>query len=360
MTTTRPLQQNGHRAPGLAAALHYFISKLFSLHLPVCLAETTVSWWCSQNSCNYFFLEMAPKRRARTPSRAAPPYSATLPSQPPTAAPPGVSALDISSTITASITAAMQPVWDRLGRLEASPAISSTDDAAVSVPVQAPAHGKSSIFWSSISRTIVDKVVAGQYVEMASLLPLSPTSVTAQEHTFRLSMGTSGDVLVSQQPRSGRKIMDLTDWLEAWTNFAGIVGHSHPIARQNWSRTSTQSCKRLVCSTLWKLRNTTVYSALAQRWILRCAGIPYNQTCTQRHSTPRLAGRFAQRREAAETPLTPRRTTSVASSTAALASGRLVHTSTDALPAMVKTMEPSTAHPIVDPSGPHTHSLRPA
>ena len=29
-----------------------------------------------------------------------------------------------------------------------------------------------------------------------------------------------------------------------------------------------------------------------------------------------------------------------------------MHTSTDALPAMVKTTEPSTAHPIVDPSGP--------
>ena len=98
-----------------------------------------------------------------------PPYSATLPSQPPTAASPGVSALDISSTIAASITAAMQPVLDRRGHLKASPAISSTDYAAVSVPVQAPAHGKSSIFWSSISRTIVDKMVAGQYVEMASL-----------------------------------------------------------------------------------------------------------------------------------------------------------------------------------------------
>ena len=22
--------------------------------------------------------------------------------------------------------------------------------------------------------------------------------------------------------------MDLADWLEAWTNFVGIVGHSHP------------------------------------------------------------------------------------------------------------------------------------
>ena len=171
---------------------------------------------------------MAPKRWVRTPGRAAPPYSATLPSQPLIAAPPGVSALDISSTIAASITVNMQPVLDRPGRLEASPAISSTDDAAVSVPVQAPAHGKSFIFWSSISRTIVDEVVAGQYVEMASLLPLSPTSVTAQEHTFRLSTGTSGDVLVSQQPQSGRKIMDLADWLEAWTNFVGIVGHSHP------------------------------------------------------------------------------------------------------------------------------------
>ena len=125
------------------------------------------------------FLEMAPKRRVCTPSRTAPPYSATLLSQPPTAAPHGVSALDISSTIATSITVAMQPVLDRLGRLEASPAISSTDAAAVSVPGQAPAHGKISIFWSSISRTIVDKVVAGQYVEMASLLPLSPASVTA-------------------------------------------------------------------------------------------------------------------------------------------------------------------------------------
>ena len=108
------------------------------------------------------FLEMAPKRWVHMPSRAAPPHSGTLPSQPPIAAPPGVSALDISSTIAASIAAAMQPVWDCPGRLEASPAISSSDDAAVSVPVQAPAHGKSSIFWSSICRTIVDKVVAGQ------------------------------------------------------------------------------------------------------------------------------------------------------------------------------------------------------
>ena len=174
------------------------------------------------------FLELAPKRRVRTPSRAASPYSATLPSQPPTAAPSGVSALDNSSIIAASITAAMQPVLDRVGRLEANPTFSSTDDAAVFVPVQAPAYGKSSMFWSSISPTIVDKVVAGQHVEMASLLPLSPTSVTAQEHTFRLSTGTSGDVLVSQQPRSGRKIMDLADWLEAWINFVGIVGHSHP------------------------------------------------------------------------------------------------------------------------------------
>ena len=225
-STTQPLQQNGNRAPGIAAASHYFISKLFCLRLSVCLAETTVSWWCSQNSCNY--LEMAPKRRVRTPSRAVPTYSATLPSQPPTVASPGVTALDISSTIAASITAAMQPVVDRMVRLEASPAISSTDDAAVSVPVQAPAHGKSSISWSSISRTIVDKVLAGQYVEMASLLPLSPTSVTAQEHTFRLSTGTSGNVLVSQQPRSGRKITVLADWLEAWNNSAEIVRHSHP------------------------------------------------------------------------------------------------------------------------------------
>ena len=179
MTTTRPLQQNGHRAPRLAAALHYtpnyfaFVFQFVWLKLQsaggvlrtlaICLAETTVSWWCSQNSCN-FFLEMAPKRRVRPPSRTAPPFSATLPSQPPKAAPLGVSVLDISSTITASITVAMQPVLDRLGRLEASPAISSTDAAAVSVPVQAPAHGKISIFWSSISHTIVDKVVAGQCV----------------------------------------------------------------------------------------------------------------------------------------------------------------------------------------------------
>ena len=55
----------------------------------------------------------------------------------------------------------------------------------------------------------------------------------------------------------------------------------------------------------------------------------------------------------------PRRTTSVASSTAALASGRLGHTSTDALPAMVKTTEPSNAHPIVDPSGPELGRLQP-
>ena len=126
---------------------------------------------------------MVPKRRVRTPSRAAPPYSATLPSQPPTAAPAGVSVLYISSPIAASITAAMQPVWDRLGHLEADPTISSTDDTAVLVPVQAPAHSKSSIFWCFIYPTIVDEVVAIQYVEMTPLLPLSPTSVTALEHT---------------------------------------------------------------------------------------------------------------------------------------------------------------------------------
>ena len=154
--------------------------------------------------------------------------------------------------------------------------------------------------------------MAGQYVEMACLLPLSPTIATAQEHTFRLSMGISGDVLVSQQPPSGQKIMDLADWLETWTNIVGIVGLVGLIP--------AQSCKRLVCSTVWRLQNTTVYSALPERWIRRCAGLPCNQTCTQRHSTPRLAGCFAQQREAAETPLTPRRTTSVASSTVALAS----------------------------------------
>ena len=220
MTTTRPLQQNGHRAPGLAAALHY---------IPNCFAFVFQFVWLKLQSAggvlrtltiNFF--------------RNGPQTSGTYPKQD-YAVPAAdscsswcVCALDISSTIATFITVAMQPVLDRLGRLEASPAISSTDAAAVSVSVQPPAHGKSSIFWSSISRTIVDEVVAGQYVEIVSLLPLSPTSVTAQEHTFRLSTGTSGDILVSQQPRSGRKIMDLADWLEAWTNFVGIVGHSHP------------------------------------------------------------------------------------------------------------------------------------
>ena len=172
MTTTRPLQQNGNK---MATARLVLLRPCIIL-FPNYFAFVFQFVWLKLQSAGGVlrtlainFLETAPKRRVRTPSRAAPPYSATLPSQPPTVAPPGVSALDISSSIAASITAAMQPVLDRLGRLEASPAISSTDDAAVSVPVQGPAHGKSSIFWSSISRTTVDKVVAGQCVEMASL-----------------------------------------------------------------------------------------------------------------------------------------------------------------------------------------------
>ena len=103
--------------------------------------------------------------------------------------------------------------------------------ASSSLPLPASTQGKntqSRIFWSTISHTVIDKVVAGQIVEMSSLLPPLPVTSASQGQTFKLSADTSTYgycVIVSQPARSARA---LSDWLEAWTNFLGIVLHAHP------------------------------------------------------------------------------------------------------------------------------------
>ena len=145
--------------------------------------------------------------------------------------PPSQPAVSTADNLSASIAAALQPVMDRLGRLEAAttPTPAQMSASAASPAARQPDFLGKNMFWSTISNSIVDKVVAGQFVEMAALLPPSPVTTSVPDFNIKLLPNAAdGSLLLSQQQRTSRKIHDLGDWLEAWTNFMGIMSHSHP------------------------------------------------------------------------------------------------------------------------------------
>ena len=84
------------------------------------------------------------------------------------------------------------------------------------------------MFWAGVPRIIIEKIVAGQFAEMSALLSPTPFAMASpQTNSFSLEPGEN-NLVVTSQHRAARKIVNLPDWLQAWTNFQGIVVQAHP------------------------------------------------------------------------------------------------------------------------------------
>ena len=200
------------------------------------------------------------------PSRGSPSaaHRVTTPSQPldsTTAA--SVSLTDISLAISAAI----QPLSDRLRLLEDSSKHDAADQDADTSPtsgtslsaslsdslsnVANPSQSNDIKIWSGVPQQHINKIVTGQYVVLHLLLPARPTEGTQPSQVLTLEDGSPGQLSLTAQPRTSRRVSDMNSWLEAWTIFASFYAHAHPsravelLNRQSQSEISLLGCSRV-------------------------------------------------------------------------------------------------------------------
>ena len=104
------------------------------------------------------------------------------------------------------------------------------DAPPLSVSDAAPLSSGKRTFYATVSKATIEKVVTGQFVEFASLLPPLPTDAISQNRqTLRFDQeAEDGSLVLSSMPsRHSRKIHDLDSWLEAWTAYCAIFVNAH-------------------------------------------------------------------------------------------------------------------------------------
>ena len=98
--------------------------------------------------------------------------------------------------------------------------------ASSSPPPAAPA-GKRAMY-ATLPKSVTDKVVTGQFVELHTLLPVQLANDTSTNVLHVDRDNESGSLVLAQGGRSTRKVEDMDTWLEAWSIFAAIFTAAHP------------------------------------------------------------------------------------------------------------------------------------
>ena len=98
--------------------------------------------------------------------------------------------------------------------------------AATELSMRAPSGKR--LFYATIPKSVIDKVVTGQFVEFSSLLPPRSLCLESSEMLRVDRDSLSGNLVIAQGNKSTRRVDDMDAWLEAWTVFAAIFCSAHP------------------------------------------------------------------------------------------------------------------------------------
>jgi len=162
---------------------------------------------------------------------------------------------EVQSAVSAAVTESIVPLLNSSARGTAAP------EGGPQAPMPPPPPAVSANL-PPVSKTVQEKILRGEFVELSSLLP----EVAASAHdsdgpSYRLTTNPSGSgslniVPVEEAKTVRRKVTDLTTWIEAWTTYTSILC---------W-RTNALSSRRTGSSCLTHGSSTTDSFA---RWSLR-------------------------------------------------------------------------------------------